>query len=99
LINCNGSMVGADDLAVYTRVQQGLLSEASDWVEFHRNFGSDQELGDRRTNVGTSDLDMRTQFRAWKHYMAGAPLAGTPLTDSPVAAAPSSDSSIQETQL
>ncbi len=99
LINCNGSMVGADDLAVYTRVQQGLLSEASDWVEFHRNFGADQELGDRRTNVGTSDLDMRTQFRAWKHYMAGSPLAGTPLAGTAVAAPPSSDSSEQEAQL
>ena len=74
LINSNGSMVGADDLAVYLRVQQGLKSNGSEWVEFHRNFGTDQELGDRRTNVGTSDLDMRTQFRAWKHYMLGAEL-------------------------
>ena len=69
-------MVGADDLAVYTRVQQGLRSNGSDWVEFHRNYGKDEEHGDRRTNVGTSDLDMRTQFRAWKHYMTGAPLSG-----------------------
>ncbi|MDG1906643.1 MAG: aromatic ring-hydroxylating dioxygenase subunit alpha [Arenicella sp.] len=74
LINSNGSMVGADDLAVYLRAQQGMLSSASDWVEFHRNFGSDKQLDDRRTNVGTSDLDVRTQFRAWKHYMVGATL-------------------------
>ena len=74
LINSNGSMVGADDLAIYLRVQQGLKSGGSDWTEFHRNFGSDIETGNRRTNVGTSDLDMRTQFRAWKHYMVGAPL-------------------------
>ncbi len=76
LINSNGSMVGADDLAVYLRVQQGLRSSASDWVEFHRNHGSDVEENGRRTNLGTSDLDMRTQFRAWKYYMLGAPLSG-----------------------
>lgn len=74
LINSNGSMVGADDLAVYLRVQQGLRSGGSDWVEFHRNHGSDKDLGDRLSNVGTSDLDVRTQFRAWKHYMVGAKL-------------------------
>ena len=75
LINSNGSMVGADDLAVYLRVQQGLISEGSDWVEFHRNYGTDQLLQDRIVNVGTSDLDMRTQFRAWQHYMTGKPLS------------------------
>jgi phenylpropionate dioxygenase-like ring-hydroxylating dioxygenase large terminal subunit len=79
LINSNGSMVGADDLAVYLRVQQGLRSGGSDWVEFHRNYGNDVKIGTRRTNVGTSDLDVRTQFRAWKHYMADAPLSGEPV--------------------
>jgi len=76
LINSNGSMVGADDLAVYLRVQQGLVSSGSDWVEFHRNLGKDIESNGRTSNVGTSDLDVRTQFRAWKHYMLDAPLAG-----------------------
>ena len=76
LINSNGSMVGADDLEVYLRVQKGLQSGASDWLEFHRNFGTDKREGNRVTNLGTSDLDVRTQFRAWKHYMVDAPLAG-----------------------
>ena len=71
LINSNGSMVGSDDLAVYKRIQQGLESAASEWVEFHRDFGSDKIKGDRVFNVGTSDIDMRTQFRAWKLYMSG----------------------------
>ncbi len=72
LINSNGSMVGPDDLTAYFRVQQGLQSSASDWVEMHRNYGADQDLGDRLTNTGTSDLDMRTQYAAWKHYMTEA---------------------------
>ena len=71
LINSNGSMVGPDDHTAYFRMQQGLLSQANDWVEMHRNYGSDNDLGDRRTNSGTSDLDMRSQYGAWRHYMLG----------------------------
>ena len=69
LINANGSMVGPDDLTAYFRIQQGLQSTGSDWVEMHRNYGHDEDQGDRLTNVGTSDLDIRTQYAAWQHYM------------------------------
>jgi phenylpropionate dioxygenase-like ring-hydroxylating dioxygenase large terminal subunit len=69
LINSNGSMVGPDDLTAYRRMQQGLLSPASDWVDVHRNYGSDKDLGDRWTNTGTSDLDVRSEYRAWREYM------------------------------
>ncbi|MEM1111717.1 MAG: aromatic ring-hydroxylating dioxygenase subunit alpha [Pseudomonadota bacterium] len=69
LINANGSMVGPDDLTAYVRVQEGLQSSGNDWVEIHRNFGQDVDQGDRLTNTGTSDLDMRTQYAAWKQYM------------------------------
>ena len=69
LINSNGSMVGPDDLTTYFRVQKGLESTGNDWVEMHRNFGQDEDRGDRLVNGGTSDLDMRTQYAAWKEYM------------------------------
>jgi phenylpropionate dioxygenase-like ring-hydroxylating dioxygenase large terminal subunit len=69
LINSNGSMVGPDDLTAYRRMQQGLQSPANDWVEMHRNYGQDQDLGDRLVNSGTSDLDMRSEYAAWRHYM------------------------------
>jgi hypothetical protein len=62
-------MVGPDDLEVYRRAQQGLQSPANDWVEFHRQYGKDRILLDRIEGGGTSDLDMRTQYRAWKAYM------------------------------
>jgi len=71
LINSSASMVGPDDLTAYRRMQQGLQSTASDWVDMHRNYGSDEDHGDRRTNTGTSDLDVRTQYRAWRQYMLG----------------------------
>jgi len=76
LINANGSMVGPDDLTAYFRVQQGLTSTGNDWIEMHRNFGQDEDQGDRLVNGGTSDLDMRTQYAAWKAYMTNdTPLA------------------------
>ena len=71
LINSNGSMVAPDDLVAYRRMQEGLQSAASDWVEMHRNYGRDEDLGDRRRNTGTSDLDMRSEYAAWRHYMLG----------------------------
>jgi phenylpropionate dioxygenase-like ring-hydroxylating dioxygenase large terminal subunit len=72
LINSNGSMVGPDDLTAYFRIQEGPQSQASDWIEMHRNFGRDDELGDRTVGKGTSDLDVRTQFSAWRQYMTEA---------------------------
>ena len=71
LINSNGSMVGPDDLTAYCRAQQGLASEASDWIEMHRNFGRDEQQTDRTVGKGTSDLDVRTQYGAWREYMTG----------------------------
>ena len=71
LINSSMGMVGPDDLEVYRRMQEGLVSSGSDWIEYHRQYGRDKELEDRVIGGGTSDLDMRTQFRAWKNYMTG----------------------------
>ncbi len=76
LINSSMGMVGPDDLEVYRRAQEGLASPASDWVEFHRQYGKDQTLDDRVVGGGTSDLDMRTQYRAWKAYMEGSMQGG-----------------------
>ena len=73
LINSSMGMVGPDDLEVYRRMQEGLVSSGSDWIEYHRQYGRDKELDDRVLGGGTSDLDMRTQFRAWKNYMTGKP--------------------------
>lgn len=71
LINSSASMVGPDDLEIYRRVQAGLASDATQWVEMHRQFGRDQVMDDRTVGGGTSDLDMRTQYRAWREYMTG----------------------------
>ena len=72
LINSSGSMVGADDLEAYMRIQDGLQSGTSDWIEMYRQFGRDRALADRTVGGGTSDLDVRTQYAAWKSYMTEA---------------------------
>jgi phenylpropionate dioxygenase-like ring-hydroxylating dioxygenase large terminal subunit len=72
LINSSASMVGPDDLEAYMRIQAGLESNGSEWVEMYRQYGTDEDKGDRIVGGGTSDLDMRTQYGAWKSYMTGA---------------------------
>lgn len=69
LINSSASMVGPDDLEAYMRLQDGLQSTGDDWVEMYRQYGADRDEGDRVVGGGTSDLDMRTQYTAWKNYM------------------------------
>ena len=69
LINSSSSMVGPDDLEAYMRIQEGLESNGSDWVEMFRQYGKDRVESDRVVGGGTSDLDMRTQYTAWKNYM------------------------------
>jgi len=72
LINSSSSMVGPDDLEAYMRMQDGLESTSNDWVEMYRQYGQDRDEGDRIVGGGTSDLDMRTQYTAWKNYMTEA---------------------------
>jgi len=72
LINSSASMVGPDDLEAYMRIQDGLQSPGTEWVEMYRQAGRDQELDDRIVGGGTSDLDMRTQYSAWRNFMTEA---------------------------
>ena len=71
LINSSKGMVGPDDLEVYRRAQTGLASSASDWVEFHRQYGKDQVLADRVV-VAAPQTSICAQYRAWKSYMEGS---------------------------
>ena len=69
LINAPTSMVGHDDLEMYERAQQGLQSRGRDWMNLARLVEKDE---DQQKNVvinGTSEMQMRAQFRAWLKYM------------------------------
>ena len=73
LVNSPATMINADDLENWTKGQWGLESTGSDWVSFHRNCGGDTiENGVSYSNKGTSEVVMRSQFKAWSDYMKGA---------------------------
>jgi phenylpropionate dioxygenase-like ring-hydroxylating dioxygenase large terminal subunit len=69
LINAPTSPVGHDDLEMYERAQDSLHSGANPWVNMQRLY--DPAEVDQPTAVtnGTTEWQMRNQFRAWQHFM------------------------------
>ncbi len=75
LVNSPSTLINADDLENFWKVQQGLGSDGGDWVSFHRHHGRDIEQGgvvQTGEGMGTSEAPMRNQMRAWAQYMARA---------------------------
>jgi phenylpropionate dioxygenase-like ring-hydroxylating dioxygenase large terminal subunit len=69
LINSPFSVVGHDDLHAYRGIQKGLHASGNEWISLHRNFDP-AEVGQADvTTVGTSEISMRNQYRAWARYM------------------------------
>jgi phenylpropionate dioxygenase-like ring-hydroxylating dioxygenase large terminal subunit len=70
LVNSPSTMINADDLENWSKGQRGLESTGGDWVSFHRNYGEDAIEGDvAYSKKGTSEVVMRSQFKAWAEYM------------------------------
>ncbi len=67
------SMIQTDDMEMFERAQQGLISQQTDWVLFAGHPGSEQpwrEGGWR--GLGTSEFVSRIQFaQNWISYMTG----------------------------
>lgn len=80
--NSPSAMVMSDDIEIYNRVQQGLAARDPEWIDLRRNLRDDVKLrrGSSR-GLGTSELPIRNQFRAWLAYMietrAARPKIGT----------------------
>ena len=74
IVNGTASAVLTDDLEVYERTQRSLTGQLADWVYLGRGYGGDVagEQGTRRGATGTSEIHIRNQFAAWKHYMTAA---------------------------
>jgi len=70
LINSPASIVGHDDLEVYERAQQGLQTGFRDWVNVGRLFQAGEGATGAEVVRGTSEAQMRNQFRAWLRFMA-----------------------------
>ncbi|EMD9439891.1 MULTISPECIES: aromatic ring-hydroxylating dioxygenase subunit alpha [Burkholderia] len=80
VINSPSSNVMPDDVEVYARCQEGNQTRGGEWVSMHRYAGTDRATDDGFVSInGTSELPMRNQFAAWKHFMVdeAAPTART----------------------
>lgn len=73
IVNSPSSTVMVDDVEVYERCQEGMASGGMDWISQHRMEGQDTVMADQIKSDGISEMPIRNQFRAWKHYMTGAP--------------------------
>jgi hypothetical protein len=68
LINSPFSVVGHDDLHAYRGIQKGLHASGNEWISLHRNFDPAEVGQTDVTTVGTSEISMRNQYRAWAKY-------------------------------
>jgi phenylpropionate dioxygenase-like ring-hydroxylating dioxygenase large terminal subunit len=72
LINAPTSVVGHDDVEMYERAQEGLRADANPWVSLHRLYRPGENETPVAVENGTTERQMRNQFRAWAHAMRGA---------------------------
>ena len=69
LINAPTSVVGHDDLEVYERAQEGLKVDANQWVNVGRLYDPTERADVTAEDNGTTEWQMRNQFRAWSKFM------------------------------
>jgi benzoate/toluate 1,2-dioxygenase subunit alpha len=69
LINGPTSIVGHDDLEVYARAQEGLHANGNEWVNLQRLYNVAEASIPVATTNGTTEWQMRNQFRAWAKYV------------------------------
>ena len=69
LINAPTSVVGHDDLEMYERAQEALQSRGRDWMNVGRLYDATEKDQKNVVVNGTSEMQMRAQFRAWLKYM------------------------------
>jgi len=76
MINAPTSIVGHDDLEMYERAQEGLLSDGLEWVNVQRLYEVDEDFNSERVENGTTERQMRNQFHAWVKFMTWDMQAG-----------------------
>ena len=69
LINAPTSVVGHDDLEMYERAQEGLRVDANQWVNVQRLYDASEVADTTAVTNGTTEWQMRNQFRAWSKFM------------------------------
>ena len=63
------SMIFADDLEIFGRVQSGLESEKLKKLDSRRGMTKDIKIKNGLISTTSSELPLRVQARAWKHWM------------------------------
>ena len=73
-LNSPASVIASDDNTVFTGCQRALEGDKKEWIDLGRGYGDDlpQNDGGLAGAVGTSELSIRLQYRAWLDYMGGA---------------------------
>lgn len=69
MINAPTSIVGHDDLEMYERAQEGLMSDGLEWVNIQRLYRADEDFEAEAVENGTTERQMRNQFHAWRKFM------------------------------
>jgi phenylpropionate dioxygenase-like ring-hydroxylating dioxygenase large terminal subunit len=73
LINAPTSPVGHDDLEMYERAQDALHADANPWINMQRLYDPAEAAQPTAIANGTTEWQMRNQFRAWKKFMSATP--------------------------
>jgi len=68
-VHSPSSIVKADDLETYERVQNGLASEGGEWVSNHRGGAGRRAGNEAEVSGALSEAFIRNQYRAWREYM------------------------------
>ena len=69
MINAPTSIVGHDDLEMYERAQEGLLSDGLEWVNLQRLMTEEEDYSTESVDNGTTERQMRNQFAAWTDFI------------------------------
>jgi phenylpropionate dioxygenase-like ring-hydroxylating dioxygenase large terminal subunit len=71
IVNGTGSLVLTDDLEIYNRIDLGISSEGTEWLQIGRGYNSDvpDQRGGRRGVNSTSEVYIRNMLDAWLGYM------------------------------
>ena len=69
MINAPTSIVGHDDLEMYERAQEGLMSDGLEWVNIQRLHTEAEDFAVEAVENGTTERQMRNQFDAWVKFM------------------------------
>jgi benzoate/toluate 1,2-dioxygenase subunit alpha len=69
--NSPSSIATTDDHEVFERIQHGLQYGETQWLDLSRGLGLESATGQGLRAVGTSELAMRNQHKAWAELMAG----------------------------